>query len=100
MADYIDKAKANGVADLRWLSAQEVAELEPLVHSVGGVLSPSTGIVDFLFGGNHTNVPNPTTVVVVVSVVVLLLRLCRPKRPHLWLPSVRLAVSNIPLRFR
>ena len=46
VADYIDKAKANGVADLRWLSAQEVAELEPLVHSVGGVLSPSTGIVD------------------------------------------------------
>lgn len=43
---YIDKAAANGVADLRWLSAREVAELEPEVACVGGVLSPSTGIID------------------------------------------------------
>lgn len=43
---YIDKAAANGVHDLKWLDAAEVAELEPLVRGVGGVLSPSTGIVD------------------------------------------------------
>ncbi len=43
---YIDKAAANGVADLHWLSASEVAELEPDVACVGGVLSPSTGIID------------------------------------------------------
>jgi L-2-hydroxyglutarate oxidase LhgO len=43
---YIDKAAANGVADLVWLSADEVNELEPEVAAVGGVLSPSTGIID------------------------------------------------------
>ena len=43
---YIDKARANGVNDLAWLDAAEVHELEPEVRSVGGVLSPSTGIID------------------------------------------------------
>lgn len=43
---YIAKAKENGVHDLRWLSEQEVNELEPEVRTVGGVLSPSTGIID------------------------------------------------------
>ncbi len=43
---FIDKAAANGVNDLRWLSARAVAELEPEVACVGAVLSPSTGIVD------------------------------------------------------
>ncbi|MEE4282682.1 MAG: FAD-dependent oxidoreductase, partial [Pseudomonadales bacterium] len=43
---YIDKAAANGVDDLSWLSAAELAELEPEVACVGGVLSPSTGIID------------------------------------------------------
>ena len=39
-------AKANGVDDLRWLKAAEVAELEPELACVRGLLSPSTGIVD------------------------------------------------------
>jgi L-2-hydroxyglutarate oxidase LhgO len=39
-------AAANGVTDLAWLSAAEVAELEPAVKAVRGLLSPSTGIVD------------------------------------------------------
>ncbi|XOV85727.1 MAG: NAD(P)/FAD-dependent oxidoreductase [bacterium] len=43
---YIEKAAANGVDDLRWLSAAEIAEMEPEVSCVGGVLSPSTGIID------------------------------------------------------
>lgn len=43
---YIDKAKTNGVDDLRWLDQREMSELEPAVHCVAGVLSPSTGIVD------------------------------------------------------
>ena len=43
---YIDKARANGVEDLAWLSAEAVLELEPEVRTVGGVLSPSTGIID------------------------------------------------------
>lgn len=43
---YIAKARANGVDDLAWLSAEAVLELEPQVRAVGGVLSPSTGIID------------------------------------------------------
>jgi L-2-hydroxyglutarate oxidase LhgO len=39
-------AAANGVTDLRWLSAQDVAELEPLLRCVAALESPSTGIVD------------------------------------------------------
>ena len=43
---YISKAHSNGVKDLSWIDARQVADLEPEVFSVGGVLSPSTGIVD------------------------------------------------------
>jgi L-2-hydroxyglutarate oxidase LhgO len=39
-------AEACGVTDLASLSQAEVAELEPDVRSVGGLISPSTGIVD------------------------------------------------------
>ena len=46
VTEYIQKAKANGVGDLRWIEAAEVAELEPEVKAVGAVLSPSTGIID------------------------------------------------------
>lgn len=40
------KATANGVEDLRWLAAEEVAKLEPEVDCTAGLLSPSTGILD------------------------------------------------------
>lgn len=40
------KAQANGVADLRFLSADDVHMLEPAVTAVGGLFSPSTGIID------------------------------------------------------
>lgn len=40
------KARANGVDDLRFLSAAEAIALEPELHCVGALLSPSTGIVD------------------------------------------------------
>ena len=43
---YVQKAEANGVGDLRWLSREELRELEPAVECVAGFLSPSTGIVD------------------------------------------------------
>ena len=43
---YVEKAAANGVTDLRWLSREELRELEPAVECVAGFLSPSTGIVD------------------------------------------------------
>ncbi|EON12936.1 NAD(P)/FAD-dependent oxidoreductase [Pandoraea sp. SD6-2] len=39
-------ARANGVDDLQWLSADEVTQLEPELHAFGALLSPSTGIVD------------------------------------------------------
>ncbi len=41
-----ETARANGVTDLRHLSAAEVHRLEPEVRAVSGLLSPSTGIVD------------------------------------------------------
>jgi L-2-hydroxyglutarate oxidase LhgO len=46
LRSYVDKAAANGVRDLRWLSRAELLELEPAVECVAGFLSPSTGIVD------------------------------------------------------
>lgn len=39
-------ARASGVDDLQWLSAAEVAQREPALHTFGALLSPSTGIVD------------------------------------------------------
>ncbi|HEX6764750.1 MAG TPA: NAD(P)/FAD-dependent oxidoreductase [Polyangiaceae bacterium] len=40
------QAEANGVADLEWLEAAKIAELEPAVRAVRGLFSPSSGIVD------------------------------------------------------
>jgi L-2-hydroxyglutarate oxidase LhgO len=40
------RARANGVDDLRWLSAEEAQALEPALHCAAALLSPSTGIVD------------------------------------------------------
>jgi len=44
--EYIRKGADNGVPDLRWLERPAVEALEPEVKAVGGVLSPSTGIID------------------------------------------------------
>lgn len=41
-----EAARANEVADLEWLSAAEVARLEPSISAHSALLSPSTGIVD------------------------------------------------------
>lgn len=43
---YKAQGELNGVNDLLWLTRDQVAELEPNVHAVAGVLSPSTGIID------------------------------------------------------
>ncbi len=43
---YQQQGEVNGVDDLRWLARDELAELEPEVLGVAGVLSPSTGIID------------------------------------------------------
>lgn len=41
-----DHARAAGVDDLRWLSRQEVARLEPALPALAALHSPQTGIVD------------------------------------------------------
>lgn len=46
LQSYQDKAKANGVLDLVSLDRAQVAELEPAIVSAGGLMSPSTGIID------------------------------------------------------
>ena len=43
---YIEQAAKNGVTDLYELSAADIASLEPALDVVGGVMSPSTGIID------------------------------------------------------
>ncbi|MQA67088.1 MAG: FAD-dependent oxidoreductase [Alphaproteobacteria bacterium] len=40
------KSRANGVADVRWLDANVARTLEPALHCVAALLSPSTGIID------------------------------------------------------
>jgi len=40
------KARANGVEDLRWVGKDELATLEPQVRATAALFSPSTGIVD------------------------------------------------------
>jgi L-2-hydroxyglutarate oxidase LhgO len=39
-------ALKNGVTDLQWLTAADASRLEPALHCVAALLSPSTGIVD------------------------------------------------------
>jgi L-2-hydroxyglutarate oxidase LhgO len=46
LAEIERKAVANGVLDLRFLSADEARALEPELQCLGALLSPGTGIVD------------------------------------------------------
>ena len=46
LENYRRQAEINGVNDLRALTRDELAALEPAVAGVAGLLSPSTGIVD------------------------------------------------------
>ncbi|MGZ0188448.1 MAG: NAD(P)/FAD-dependent oxidoreductase [Alphaproteobacteria bacterium] len=41
-----DKAAENGVHDLEIFSAKDIEQMEPAVRCVGGLLSPSTGVID------------------------------------------------------
>lgn len=43
---YIQQAKLNGVNDLAWLTPAQVRQMEPNVHCVSALHSPSTGLVD------------------------------------------------------
>jgi len=46
LESILQTARASGVDDLEWLSAADIARLEPSVRAVRGLFSPSTGIVD------------------------------------------------------
>lgn len=46
LAHYRNRAEANGVHDLAWLDARQIAEMEPAVRAVRGLFSPGTGILD------------------------------------------------------
>lgn len=46
LRSYFEKAKKNGVRDLNFVDASTMREIEPAVRGIGGLLSPSTGIVD------------------------------------------------------
>ncbi|RMF98690.1 MAG: FAD-dependent oxidoreductase [Gammaproteobacteria bacterium] len=43
---YLAQAQRNGVTDLRWVDAAELAALEPELRAECALLSPSTGIID------------------------------------------------------
>lgn len=42
------RSKANAVPGIRWLTGDEIRELEPDVAGVAGLLSPTTAIVDYV----------------------------------------------------
>ena len=42
----LERAEANGVKDLQWLSAEQAQAMEPRLRTAGALFSPSTGIVD------------------------------------------------------
>lgn len=46
LPDIVARAAANGVSDLVMLGAAEAQAMEPALHCLGAVWSPSTGIVD------------------------------------------------------
>jgi L-2-hydroxyglutarate oxidase LhgO len=46
LRDIEAHARMNGVEDIHYLQADEVARLEPDIKCVGALLSPSTGIID------------------------------------------------------
>jgi L-2-hydroxyglutarate oxidase LhgO len=46
LAGIAERARMNGVGDLRILSGAEARALEPALNAVGALLSPSTGIID------------------------------------------------------
>lgn len=46
LQDYQRRARENGVGELPWLTQRDVNEKEPAVSCVGGIWSPTTGIID------------------------------------------------------
>ncbi len=46
LEDYQRQAGINGAGELEWLDRNQIAQLEPAVRCVAGLLSSSTGIID------------------------------------------------------
>ena len=46
LGSIAERARANGVDDLQWLSREEIFRLEPALRCTACLLSPSTGIID------------------------------------------------------
>ena len=46
LRSYQEAARVNGVGELRWVDAAELATLEPAVSALAAVHSPTTGIID------------------------------------------------------
>lgn len=47
LRDLLDRGTQNGLRDLRWLSLEEMREIEPHVGGVAGLHVPEEGIVDY-----------------------------------------------------
>ena len=45
LKDFLENGKKNGLTDLEWLDASAAKELEPDLHCVAALRSPSTGVV-------------------------------------------------------
>ncbi len=41
------RGRENGVAELHWVTADEISEIEPSARGIAGLHSPRTGVVDF-----------------------------------------------------
>ncbi len=46
LEEILARAKANGIEDIQRLSRRDIRQMEPQVHAVAGLHSPSTGIID------------------------------------------------------
>jgi len=46
LQDYLESARRNGVTDVAWRTAAEIATMEPAVRCTAALWSPSTGILD------------------------------------------------------
>lgn len=45
LREFMSVGKKNGMTDLEWLNAEAAHELEPDLHCVAAIKSPSTGVI-------------------------------------------------------
>ena len=46
LRQFLETGHKNGMTDLKWLEGGEAMAMEPELHCVAALLSPSTGIID------------------------------------------------------